>query len=341
MLRAFATLSALASLVSASPSSAPVQPSAAQEHLAPFRELDRVEGDALDLLFAPVRPMAMRAADGHLFAVNSHDSTVVEYDDQGDLLRTIRVPWGPVSLALWSPSWARGSDYLLVVCRGSYTLTYVDLSSGRIVRLVDLPAEPADILIHPTSNHAFVTCSGDDSVVEVNVRTAQIIQRYEIPSKRPTFMCLDGDDVLVAPMLSGNNSLVDTGSFILDPGPGRVLDLEDTNIASQGLADHDLFRISPGSDALPIATDMGAVLFAMGMNPVTGDLWQLGTEANNKDATRVGEPAVRGDFIVNQIAIAQLAAGSVVAPGVVINMDDADPATGGVQFDSSRSVGQP
>jgi len=341
MLRAFVTLSALASLASASPRSVPIQPTAGEQNLAPYRVLDRVEGDSMDLLFTPVRPMAVRVADGHIFAANSHDSTVVEYDDQGALLRTIRVPWGPVSVALWSPPWTRGSDYLLVVCRGSYTLAYVDLSSGRIVRLVDLPTEPSDILVHPTSNRAFVSCSGDDSVVEINVRTAELVRRYPILSKRPTFLCLDGDDVLVAPMLSGNNSLVETGGFILDPGPGRVLDLEDPSIAMQGLADHDLFRITPGSDAVPVATDMGAVLFALGKNPLTGDIWQLGTEANNKDATRPGEPAVRGDFIVNQIAMAQPMGGSIVEPTGVFNLDDADPASAGVQFDPSRSVGQP
>ena len=307
----------------------------------PFRVLDRVEGAHLDLALIPVRPMLIEPDSEHVFAVNAHDSTVVEFDSAGELVRTIRVPWGPVSLALWDPPWNRQSPFLLVVSRGSYTLTYIELSSGRIARLLDLPTEPADILVHPETGQAFVSCSGDDSVVEINVRAAEIVRTYPIDSKRPTFLAFDGDDVLVAPMLSGNNSIADTGDFILDAGPGRVLDLEDPNVAQQGLKDHDLFRITLGTDPVPVARDMGAVLFALGVNPVTGDLWQLGTEANNKDATRQGEPAIRGDIVVNQVAIAQLAGGSVVAPAAILNLDDTDPATAGVQFETERSVAQP
>jgi mono/diheme cytochrome c family protein len=86
---------------------------------------------------------------------------------------------------------------------------------------------------------------------------------------------------------------------------------------------------------------MGAVLFAVGVHPQTGDIWQLGTEAQNKSRELVGEPALRGEFIINQASRAQLASGTVVEPLAVHNLDDHDPFTAGVQYDPTRSVGQP
>ena len=131
-----ATLAATSTTAAAAPAGDPAP------ETAPFRELDRVEGAWIDLVFAPVRPMAVDPASGHVYAVNSHDSTVVEFDAAGDLVRTVRVPWGPVSLALWDPPWNRQSPFLLVVCKGSYTLAYLQLGSGRIEHLLDLPTEP-------------------------------------------------------------------------------------------------------------------------------------------------------------------------------------------------------
>lgn len=311
--------------------------------LAPYRVLDTVEGAWIDLLTAPTRPMAIDPANGHLFALNAHDSAVVELDAAGAVLRTIRVPWGPVSVGLWRAEPEAESD-LLVVSQGTHALSRIDLASGAIVALIPLPTEPSFLLVHPTTGTAFVSCPGDDSVVEVDVAASRVLRRYPIPSKRPTFMALDADGgVLVAPMMSGNNSVVDDGTLILAPGEGRVLDLEDPAIAQEGLADHDLFRIQPGRAAVvPVARDTGAILFAVGRNPATGDVWQLGTEANNKDPNRIGEPAVRGDFIVNQIARIQVGGpGAVAPPFDVIDLDDADPATDGVQFDPTRTVGQP
>jgi DNA-binding beta-propeller fold protein YncE len=307
---------------------------------APYRVLDTVEGHWLDLALMPVRPLARDAQTGHLYALDAHGDNVVEFDAAGAHVRTIATPWGPVALSWWAPT-GGGLPSLLVVTRGSYALARIDLASGALVGLVALPTEPADVLVHPVTNRAFVACSGDDSVVEVDIELGVVVGRYAIPSKRPTFLALDGSDVLVAPMLSGNNSMADTGTNILDVGPGRVLDLEDAQQAQSGLADHDLFRITPAGAVEPRATDMGAVLFALGVNPASGEVWQLGTEARNKDPLLVGEPALRGNFVVNQLARAALVPGSVVAPLAVHDLDDSDPGTTGVQYDSTRTVGQP
>jgi hypothetical protein len=88
---------------------------------------------------------------------------------------------------------------------------------------------------------------------------------------------------------------------------------------------------------------MGAVLFAVGVQPTSQNIWQLGTKAVNKDPLRMGEPAVRGIFVENQLAIATLPAqpAAPVRPRRIIQLDDVDRASPGIQFDPTRTVGQP
>jgi len=317
-------------------------PVSAARKIAPFRVLDNDEGSHIDLLFPPIRPLLVLPS-GTVLALNGHDSALVELDSSGAVTRTIRLPWGPVSLAPWDAEGAEDGSSVLVACRGTYTLARVDLAAGAIVDLIDLPTEPADLLVHPVSGHAFVSCPGADLVVEVDVAARAIVRKYAIDSKAPTFLALQGDDVLVAPMLSGNNSLVETGDGVLDQGAGRVLDLEDPAVATAGLPDEDLFRITPGAEAVAVATDMGTVLFAVGLNPLTGEVWQLGTEADNKDPLRVGEPAVAGTFALNRLALARVTpgAGAPVRPYRVIELDDSSLGAPGIQYDPTRTVGQP
>lgn len=312
----------------------------ANKFSAPYRVLDRVEGAYADLALMPIRPMLRDASTGQLFVLDAERSELLAFDAAGTQVGLLRLPWGPVALTSWSAS-PMGPKALLIVCRGSHSLAVVDAQNLNLLDLIPLSTEPGDILVEPSTNHAFVAGSALDLVQEIDVAAMTVVHDYRIPSKRPTFLALDGNTVLVAPMLSGNNSMADTGSEALDVGPGRVIDLEDTTQALQGLPDHDLFRITPGVGVEAVATDTGAVLFGLGVNPTSGDVWQLGTEAKNKDPLRVGEPAVRGDFIQNRLAIMALSAGNIVAPSFVNDLDDSDPNTAGVQFSPARSVGQP
>ena len=332
-------LLAPASLAQQSLPGPPAAPASPRPRSAPYRVLDNIEGEWIDLVLAPIRPLA-RLADGRTLALNNHDSTLVEFDAGGATTATVRLPWGPVSLA-YLPAAAGEPERALVVCRGTHCLAIVDLSSHALEALVALDSEPADILVHPSSGHAFVSCAATRVVLEIDASQASVVARYPVPAMAPSFLALQGQDVLIAPLTSGNNSMADTGSFVLDTGPGRVLDLELPTVAIQGLPDHDLYRITPGQSAVPVARDMGAILFALGVNPASGEVWQLGTEANNKDATRMGEPAIQGEIVFNQIAVATLQAGSVVAPSASWVLDDTDPVTPGIQYDPARAVGQP
>lgn len=176
-----------------------------------YRVLDNISGAWIHLNAVPVRPMVL-APDG-LYALNTHDSSVQFFSDySGAAAATWRVPWSPVSIALWTdPDVATQAERVLVACRGTYCLVFLDRSNGRIVASVPLPAEPGDMVVDEAANRAFVACSAADSVVEVDLRTERIAHVNAIPSKHPLFLALDGGAVRSTPLLSGNNSVVHKG----------------------------------------------------------------------------------------------------------------------------------
>lgn len=300
-----------------------------------FKELDDIRGEWVTLNAFPVRPMAATPDFSDVYAVNTHDSTVLHFTDYaGAPAATHRVPWSPVSIALWDdPGALSDPGRLLVVCRGNYSLVTLRASDGAIVDLLPLPAEPSDILVDQGTGRAFVSCSATDDVVEIDLVTSEIAHTYAIPSEHPLFLSWDGSDVLVTPMLSGNNSVVHkAGDNNLRPGPLGILDLTGgPNPALTPLPDEDVFRIQPGGGPVTaVATGLGTILFGHGVNPITGELWVLGTEARNKDASKQTESAIRGEFSENRVAYVDLQSGSA-------NIVDID----GDPIDPSKTVGQP
>jgi hypothetical protein len=321
------------------PASAPQALTASAAATAPFRTLDNVEGPYVSFNTVPVRPMLMTADGGHVYAVNTHGSTVCHFNNtSGAPAQVFAVPAGPVSIARWQSSAGGGADELLVVCQVSHQLARLDRLSGQITRLFDLPFEPADILVDAVSNHAFVSCPGADQVVEIDLVANALVRSYAIPGEHPVFLAFDGQSrVLVAPQFSGNDSIT-----VASP-PGSVvssllgiLDLDTHPLVTQRLPDEDLFRIDPAlNTVVALSQGAGTVLFAQGLNPVTGMHWQLNTEAVNKDPALQSEPALRGIFVKNRITITDLApyAGTPIATHSVIDLDDTNPGTSATDYD--------
>jgi len=319
----------------------PLPPPAPAAAKAPYALLDRVQGPYTNLGdIVPFRPMAIPADGSALYAVNTHGNTVQVFDDlSGQPAHTWPVAWGPVSIALYdSPLQSRA--LLLVVCRGSHVLCLVDRLDGTLVDVIDLPFEPADIVVVPDTDRAFVSCSGVDRVVEVSIDAGRVARSFAIPAKHPAYLSLDADgDVLVAPMISGNNSLM-VGQL----DNGVIVDMANPALSSTGMPDNDLFRIRRATGAVePLARHTGTILFAQGVSPADGRLWQLNWEAKNKDPLKQSEPAIRGDFVDNRLTIVTLPAtpGGVATSHQVINLDDTDRSTPAVEFDPARTVGQP
>ncbi len=315
-----------------------------------YAVLDRVEGTNVDLLFAPVNPMVMNSARTVLYAVNSHGSQVQAFDDlSGRPSSTFEVPWGPVSVAYWKSS-VDGHEELLVITRGTHGVTRFQPSTGRMLGFLALPPEPAGALV--LGDRLYVSCSAWDVVCEVDLLTMSVRDRFEIDTARHLlFLSQAGDDVLVTPMMSGNNTLAmgDPRLGVVQAGrEGAVLDLTDPSVAQVGLPDEDVFRLVPGEEPFSgrvevAATGVGTNLFAHGVHPVTGKLWVLNTEAHNQDPGRPDEPSLRGDFIRNRLTLVDLPARGA-PPATLhefVSLDDVDPATPELDFEPGFALGKP
>ncbi|MFT7484187.1 MAG: hypothetical protein ACI9F9_000027 [Candidatus Paceibacteria bacterium] len=312
---------------------------------APFQIVDNVEGSFVNLNHFAVRPIVAHPSGSGFFALNTHASTVEVFDDTSSApIAVWDVPWGPVAARLWTNSSTRETS-LLVSCRGSRLLARLDITSGEILELTPLPAEPADLLVLD-GDIAFVACSSLDTVVQIDLLSGAKIE-YS-PTTHPNFNCKNpvflaksnSGKVFVAPMHSGNNS---TASRRVARQAGTVLDLNDPTVAVQGLPDEDLFLINPVTHVvLPAATGVGTTLFGFEINPVTTRTWVLNTEANNKGAMNQGEAAVRGRVVANRLSILRANTSSPLpVPDLIVDLDDSDPVTPGTQYHRPDSVAQP
>jgi hypothetical protein len=127
--------------------------------------LETIEEAHVLLDAVPIRPMA---TDGvRLWAANVQGNCVQEF---GAGQRTFDVPWNPISLAYYyCTDPLHEGEKLLVVCRGTYALVSIDLGTGEIDRLLQLPPQPADLLVDQAAQKAWVSCQARDEVVEIDL----------------------------------------------------------------------------------------------------------------------------------------------------------------------------
>lgn len=318
--------------------------------------VDNVEGSFVHFGYPPVRPLAFEGIV--LYAVNNHDSTVQRYTDASGLpSKTYRVPWGPVSIALWNDPDAGGATRLLVVSRGTQAITMLDALTGETLAVIavrgpsgEVLAEPGDIVVDQAGDRAFVSCSASQAVLELDLGARAVSDVHFVDVVHPLYLALDPEgNLLVSPMLSGNAS----GGHVADDihvGSKGILDLDpltSTVLASgsDGLPDTDLVRIDFGHGGKrdAVARAMGAVCFQARVHPGTGEVWMLSTGARNKEL--VGEPAHRGVFATNQMSIVTLPAASAGAvtpnrPDDVIDLDRVGLAPEDA-IDPTRTCAQP
>ncbi|MEM7674863.1 MAG: cytochrome c peroxidase [Myxococcota bacterium] len=328
---------------------------------APFSMLDNVEGGFVNVNPVAVRPMMfVPGGTFEVYALNTYLNVIQRYDINGSLADSFRTLAGPVAIGHFMAASGPNPDRLLVVCQSSDALVVHDRLTGRVLEIVYLPSQPADLVVDQAAGRAFISSLGEDVVVEIDLTNlAAPPIRYSIPSRKPMFLSMaPNGEVLVAPMLSGNNSAVDIEPRAGDPvnhslnaqaGPLGIMDLD--LLASQGLPDEDLFYVDRSTrTARPVARGTGSVLLAhQVVASSTGalTLWQLNVELNNKDAQKQSRPGIQGEIAFNRltrmpITLPPPPVAPKARPGHVRMLDDADnnPANG-IQYNSSLSVGHP
>jgi len=280
-----------------------------------------------------IRGMAVDPALPRLWAINSHNSTLMAYDApfppaaSGAMQPTLRFRTiqNPSAFQLWNDP--NGNPFAIVVGGGTHGVVKQNRNSGVIEDFLELPSEPMDIVIDTQRNHAFVSCAGafDEPagpglnpvsggvVVEFDLVTFAIAGAnngmHFIDGTRPTFLDIEmgpgieDNFVYVTPFLSGNRS---TYKFLAQ-NPGDA-----TSDVTTGLPDEDLFMIKETGGIGSLVSGAGTLLTAHGRNPTTGKYWILGVDSKNTLAHT--EPLLRGRFAQNQLAISDL---SGAAPTIV------------------------
>ncbi len=326
---------------------------AASAQTAPYQALDNVEGEWISTNAVPIRPLALTADDLEVFAVNVQGNAVVRFNALGT--KRFDTPRSPVAIAFWddNPLDLVDESRLLVVCRDSYVLAVLNRLTGDTLAILELRdpstgailGEPQDLLVDQSADRAFVSCASADAVAEIDLTTLSIVRLFRIPGKAPTFMTFDAnDDVLVAPMLSGNNSGArKEASNPYHPqhqGP-TVVDFDTMALMGTGLPDEDLFRcVRSTGNVEAVTTGAGTLQFGVAVHPNTGEVWQLNTEANNKDPLRQGFRAIQGDVVQNRVSISTLPAVGQ-PPNAPTTIVDLDTTSGTFPYDPNQTVGQP
>ncbi len=311
----------------------------------PYAVLDNLQAPYTNLSVTPYRPMAVTPDNLHFYALNTHFGSVRFFDFATSSQSTWRTPAGPVSLAIWDRH-PDDIERLLVVSRGSHTLTVFDRLTGEVKDVLELPFEPADLLVHSSKDRAYVSCSGARVVAEIDL-IALSVNPIPIPCIQPAWMSwADDDHLLVAPLISGNNS-----TAIALAGVPETLVLDLTNLgtlfpgwSTPGLPDEDLFSIDISSGSVaPSSRGAGTLLFAHGVNPASGNHWQLGIESLNRDPAMQTEPALNGRFALNRLTLTALPAhgGAVAGAHTQVELDDSIPSTPVIDYNPALTVGQP
>ncbi len=323
----FALLTALLSQL-------PIAPSPRSE--LPYRHLTDTRRDFTNFAVETVRGFVVTPDATQLFALNTNQSTLLRFalpaTQPTARWRTVN---NPSSLAFDGPD-------LLVLGQTSHALARHDSTTGAITDLLALPSEPADLVVDTETHQAWVSCMGSDCVVQIDLTPPMsIVKRWNatdgLLAKRPRFLTLESGDpfdptddtVLVAPLISGNNTLLTTKLPEPSPLRDRVVDGYDaTAFPAGGLPDTDLYRLRPSTSTVErIVRRAGSLILAHARNPLTHDYWLLSVDEHNLLATT--EPALRGRFATNALSIVRAASwpmsSTPVLPDLHLDLDDDTP----------------
>lgn len=313
---------------------------------APYRRLTE---DLVEVTNFHPEPFAGIAidADGGVLAVNPYNDTFVRYASPTAGTMDLRVQTGhnPISIGVWNPGPELEDRRFVVVCTGSHA-AFLHGPDGRVLGAVKLDSEPADLEIDPETDQAYVSCRGSNTVQRIDLASFQVAATYAIPcGQRPGPLYLDRGDpgvpgdnrVYVCPVVTGNNSI-----FIGNPSltVGTVVDVDGAAIE---LPDEDLFRIDPNQPAAtavtPVLREAGSLLFDVGRNPVTGEVWIVSTDSNNKSSLDT-EPLIKGKIAINQLvrAAGVTSSSALFDAATFLDLDAVNPV--GNPYDAARSLNQ-
>lgn len=118
------------------------------------------------------------AADGKelYVACRGADRVAVIGFEPMRVLRAYAVAPGPAGIALADP------DTLVVASFNTDpgAVTFLDRKDGKVRGVLQVPANPAALAVHPRTGQIYVGCAGSDLVVEIDARTRTIVRKLDV-----------------------------------------------------------------------------------------------------------------------------------------------------------------
>ena len=268
------------------------------------------QGSFVNFESAPVHPIRVSPDGSRLFVLSPGDNSLEVYSlanpDAPLLLKRIPVGLEPVSMAV------RSNDEVWVATSLSDSISIVSVAAGRVIDVLRVKDEPADVCFAGNPLRAFVSVSASDEVRVFDPATRASLGTIPIFGKDPRALVAsaDGTKVYCAVHHSGNGTTVVKPSLApapplptnpnLAPAPqqGIIVRADDPayqSVVTISLPDIDVVEIDAATLAITRTfSGVGTTLYDLDVDAATGDLYVVGTDARN--LVRF-EPAVRGHVI--------------------------------------------
>jgi YVTN family beta-propeller protein len=318
----------------------------------------------------PVRPLALAASGGQLYATNTPEGRLAIFDIAGDGSLTFvdDVPVGvdPVAVAV-----RPGTNEVWVTNHLSDTVSVVDVVARKLLATVAVGDEPNDIVF--ASGRAFVSLGGSEDRVKVfDASTRAQIASLSIFGDTPRSLAVNaaGTEVYAVVLESGNqttalfSALVESGGGPPAPNPprnpalgpapstGLIVKFNPSNSRWEDevggnwsskvnftLPDQDVFVIDADAatpSVIRTVSRVGTALFGVAVQPSTGLLFVPNTEARNQVRF---EPNLRGHLVQTRVSIVNSTSGAVTP--VDLNGHISYATTPGPPSEVALSLAQP
>jgi len=244
-----------------------------------------------------VHPVRVSADGERLFCVNPPEGALEIYSlsdaDKPVLMRSLPVGLEPCSVT------ERNADEIWVVDSLSDSVSVVSLSEGRVVDVLEVGDEPADVCFAGSPERAFITSSASDEVYVFDASTRVLVGVVPIFGKDPRALAAssDGGSVWVAVQRSGNGTtIIGEADAPAPPAPwdpslpaapqsGLIVSDDDpswSHIVTWDVVDTDLVRIDAGTlNILEEIAGVGTILYDLVVDPADGHVFVAATEARN------------------------------------------------------------
>ena len=244
-----------------------------------------------------VHPIRVSEDGVRLYCVNPPEGALEVYSlanpDAPVLMRSIPVGLEPCSIA------ERTADELWVVDNLSDTVSIVSLSAGRVIDVLEVGDEPADVCFAGSPERAFVSAAAADEVYVFDTSSRILVGVVPIFGKDPRALAAsaDGGSVWVIAQRSGNGTTIiaeddaptppapTNPSLPGAPQSGLIVHDDDpawSHIVTWDVVDKDLFRIDAGTLAVVEEIEgVGTLLFDLVVDPGDGRVFVANTEARN------------------------------------------------------------